>query len=230
MPERQNRNSYAAPAPRTDGSAPNPAGDFIWGGPGRYSVPGIYETTDPNYTTGFSPELKSGGSSTGAEQPDAIRIGSRKLNGPTAGGNYNDPKWRARQNVEKLERQTEDHTEEMWKVRQQRLPAPNVPIWKQERPPTRPTATNSPTGYYFQRPWHIPRNVKDVLGEQATAHFSMADHRRKYEIMGQKPQGRIGVNTYRATPRPWDENLVIVPPSGPNVTGGIAGNRAWRLQ
>lgn len=229
MAERpRGRNTYATPAPRPGGAAPNPSGEFIWGGPGRYSVPNVPDTTDPEYTLGFSPKLLSGGSPDGSELPDDIRTGNRQPAGPGRGGTYNKPSWRNRQLSDTRKRNTADHTEEMWKIRQEKPQVPVIPIQVQERVPIRPTATNSPTGYAFTRKWSIPRNIKDVLGEGAVAHFSMADHRRTYAIMTQKPQGRIGVNTYRAAPRPWDENLFVPPPAG-HSPNGIAGNRAFRL-
>lgn len=224
-------NPYATPPPRP-GQAPTYA-SHLWGGPGRYSVPGIDVTTDPDYTTGYSPQLVAGGSSDGSALPDNVRIGQREL---PVGENYNDPKWQAHQNAEFLQRHTEDRTETMWSVQQRKLPAPWVPLWTQERAPIRPTATNSPTGYAFTRPWHIPRNVNQVFTEDSTAdtgasrqHFSMADHRRRYEILGMRPQGRMGVNTYRASPRPWDESVFTPPPVVPNVPNTITGTRSFRL-
>lgn len=222
------RNSFATPSGRGDGSAPNPSNEFIWAGPGRYSVPSVDQTTDPDYTLGFSPTLQSGGSPDGSSLPDDIRLNRREPPGTAESHTSSYLPWQRKRNSEKLQRQLDDHTETMWDVKQQKVSTPRYPIWDQERAPTRPTADNSPTGYAFQRPWHIPRNVKDVLGEDAVAHFSMADHRRKYEIMTQKPQGRLGVNTYRASPRPWDENLFIPPPAG-HSPAGIAGNRPFRL-
>jgi hypothetical protein len=227
-------NPFATPPPRP-GQAPAHVQN-LWGGPGRYSVPGVYETTDPDYTTGYSPTLAPGGSSDGSQLPDNVRIGRREL---PVGENYNEPGWQSIRHAEQLQRQTEDHTEDMWSIKQDKLPAPRVPLWEQARMPTRPTATNSPTGYGFQRYWHIPRNVADVFFEDSATplgasrqHFSMADHRRKYEIMGMRPQGRTGVNTYRASPRPWDENLYQAPaaPSTPTVPRGLSsGGRAYRL-
>jgi hypothetical protein len=41
-------------------------------------------------------------------------------------------------------------------------------------------------------------------------HFSMADHRRTYDVLGMAPvQSRR--NTYRADPAPWDANVVDMP-------------------
>lgn len=225
-------NPYSTPPPRP-GTAPS-AVNHVWGGPGRYSVPGVDVTTDPDYTTGFSPTLRSGGSPDGSQLPDDVRTGRRE---PPVGENYNEPQWKARQNSEKLMRHSVEHTEEMWQVKQRRIPAPRVPLWEQERAPIRPTATNSPSGYAFTRPWHIPRNVADALGPGAKGpngetlqHFSLADHRRRYEIMGMKPQGRVGVNSYRVTPRPWDEQLFVAPQANQQAAQPTpVGRRAYRL-
>lgn len=223
-------NPYATPPPRP-GQAPSVV-NHVWGGPGRYSVPSVDSTTDPDYTTGFSPTLRAGGSPDGTQLPDDVRIGQREL---PVGENYNDPKWQAIQNSEFLQRHSVEQTGEMWSVQQRKIPAPQVPLWTQERAPIRPTATNSPTGYTFQRPWHIPRNVADVYTEDSVAisgasrqHFSMADHRRRYEVMGMKPQGRMGVNTYRANPQPWDQSLYVAP-SASQAPNSITGTRSFRL-
>lgn len=220
----QGVNPYARPLPSDDGSAPDPSGNFVWGGPGRYAVADIPETTDPEYTDGFSPELVSGGSPDGSALPDDIRIGRRKPppNDP------NDRGYNAVRTSDFHQRHSVEETTVGWKVTQRKVPAGQNPMWSQERMPVRSTADDSPLGYEFKRPWHIPRNIKDAIGEEATAHFSLADHRRNFEIMGMKPQGGVGANTYRADPRPWDEDLFI-PPKAEDTTGGFAGNRAHRL-
>lgn len=217
-------NSYATPNSRP-GVAPGTARSALWSGYGRYSVPGVPESTDPDYTDGFSPAIKSGGSPDGTAFPDDIRTGHREP--PVS--NPNNPAYNARQKSDFHRRHAEDVTTVGWHVQQRTVARPVVPMWSQDRMPIRPTADASPTAYTFQRPWHIPRNVKDALGEDAIAHFSLADHRRNYEIYGMKPQGRTGTNTYRATPTPWDEQLFIPPRATEQGTGGIAGNRSWRL-
>lgn len=227
MPERpKGRNSYVTPPTRVDGSAPNPSNQPLWNGPGRYTVPSVFTTNDPEYTDGFSPTLKPGGSSDGSALPDDIRIGARKVPATGDSHTYNDPAWKKREINDQRTRNLADHYETMWQVRQNKPHTPRLPIWDQERLPVRPTAQNSPTGYGMSRYWHIPRNAADV-DPTLPLHFSLADHRRKYPIMGMKPQGRTGVNTYRAEPRPWDENLLVTPPAG-TVPFGIAGNRSWR--
>ncbi len=219
------QNPYAAPQGRA-GEAPNSAGEFQWQGYSRYAVPDIPESTDPEWTTGYSPALRVAGSPDGSALPDDIRVGHRE---PPP----NDPNqhpYNERRYSEFHKRHAVEEYSEGWKVQQARIPGPRMPLWEQERAPTRPTANQSPTNYAFCRPWHVPRNAADALGPQAVLHFSLADHRRTYEVWGMKPQGRVGANTYRASPRPWDEALFVPPPVADRATpNGVPGNRSYRL-
>lgn len=196
-------NPYARPVNAENGEAPDPSGEFQLGGPGVYSVADIPETTDPEYRDGYSPVLKAGGSPDGTNLPDDIRTQRRE---PPP----NDPNqreyWRIRRS-EFLERHSVENYNTGWDVQQYKVPPGQNPLWTQERLPIRPTADNSPLNYTMSRPWHIPRNIKDAVGEHAVTHFSLADHRRLYEIYGMQPQGETGVNTYRHDTRPWDNNL-----------------------
>lgn len=221
----QGINPYARPISDDSGEAPDPSGNFVFGGPGRYSVADIPESTDPDYTTGFSPELVSGGSPDGSALPSDIRIGRREAppNDP------NDHEYNALRTSEFHKRHSVEDTTTGWKVQQYKVPAGQNPLWTQERAPIRPTADNAPMGYQHKRPWHIPRNIKDAVGEDAVAHFSLADHRRAFEIMGMKPQGGVGANTFRADPKPWDEALFIPPTAGDIPATSFSGNRSHRL-
>jgi len=71
---------------------------------------------------------------------------------------------------------------------------------------SRVTQMLAPRGYSFTRPFdqHAARYLNGM-------HFSMADHRRNYEILGMAPQTRLR-NTYRLEPVPWDINVVDMPP------------------
>jgi hypothetical protein len=223
MPERPGSNPYSRPVNPGDGSAPNPANEFIWAGPGRYSVPDIPESTDPSYQDGaYATELATAGSPNGT--PDDIRIGLRK---PPPNSPQDDEVYHRRYN-EFYQRASVDETDVGWHTRQAKIPAPNVPIWTQERMPIRPTADLAPMPYMFRRPEHHPRNIKDAVGPEGVQHFSMADHRRTWEIMGQRPQGGVGVNTYRAPIRPWDANNFIPPQPG-NHASDIFGGKSFRL-
>ena len=71
--------------------------------------------------------------------------------------------------------------------------------------PSRVTAALSPRSYLFARPFQRPPARNNGL------HFSMADHRRKFDVLGMSPV-RERRNTFRADPAPWDTNQYDVPP------------------
>src|SRR3546814_10876093 len=75
----------------------------------------------------------------------------------------------------------------------------------------------SPRSYTFTRPFDsLNRNYANVSIGSARQlngqHFSMADHRREYPILGIKPN-HLRRNTYRLDPSPWDADLIDVPPN-----------------
>lgn len=99
---------------------------------------------------------------------------------------------------------------------------PDEPRWTQRL---------SPHNFLFTRPFG-QETQRWFTGD----HFSMADHRRKYEIMGMAPP-QYRRNTYRADPVPWDTDRVDTPtPSGSYTPGRIVAydlapvsNSSWRL-
>lgn len=220
----QGVNPYSRPS-AVAGESPDPSGRFRIGGPGKYSVVDVPDSTDPDWTVGYSPELANGGSPDGTALPSDIRVGTRE---PPP----NDPNDRLYNQIVYSDENKRYNDQSMrytgWKVQQHKVPPGQNPMWTQERMPVRPTADTAPMGTEFKRYWHVPRSVTDAVGPDAITHFSMADHRRVYEIMGQKPQGRLGTNTYRASPRPWDEDLYTVPEVS-NAYGSVFGNRAYRM-
>lgn len=86
-------------------------------------------------------------------------------------------------------------------------------------PPEEPRLTNqmSPSRYTFTRPFdqHAARHLDG-------SHFSMADHRRNYPVMGMAPVG-YKRNTYRADPTPWDVDIVDVPQNAVDAYQGAGG-------
>jgi hypothetical protein len=75
-------------------------------------------------------------------------------------------------------------------------------------PEPRPMMRMSPANWSFTRPmWGGPRRLNNM-------HFSMADHRRDYPILGTQPV-RNWRNTYRIQPVPFDLDMVDVPPNDP---------------
>lgn len=191
----------------------------------------VRDTEVPGYDQEAYPELRVGSEGT---TPDDIRVGKREAP-PNAFVDI----WPKPGEIDRQHRQADERNQEPYKVRQQKVAAPRVPLWEQERPGTRPTANAAPMAYGFTRYWHIPRNVEDIYGPGAESqpgllrrHASLADHRRKYAILTQVPRGKLGVNTYRKDPGPWDSRLYNspAPTTPPQGTGysSIAGNRSWR--
>lgn len=86
-------------------------------------------------------------------------------------------------------------------------------------PEARPTQQMGPNTYSFSRPFghNQPKQSEERFNG---LHFSMAAHRRNYEIYGMQPvkQGR---NTFRIEPQPWDQNLVDLPPDQSYAQGAI---------
>lgn len=196
-----------------------------------YAVPDVPETTDPDNTNGgYAPVLRATGEQ--GTLPDTIRLGVSEP--PGEPHIDNDPAYWRRRTAERFQRQADEETTTSWNVQQHRPIAPPIPDQIQEKPHTRPTAVRSPLGYLFTRPWHHPRNIKDAVGESAVDHISLADHRRAYEIFGMAPTGRLGANTFRKDPTPWDQFLVAMPqetmPQEPIQRAAVqAGNRSYRL-
>lgn len=86
-------------------------------------------------------------------------------------------------------------------------------------PPAEPRITSrlAQNTWSFTRFFDQLNRIDD--GEHATGsarrfnglHFSMADHRRNYEIYGMRP-ATSRRNTYRIEPTPWDVDIVDLPP------------------
>jgi hypothetical protein len=78
-------------------------------------------------------------------------------------------------------------------------------------PEPRPTTGMSPHTYRFWRPFGTLDEKGNTPHRFTGLHFSMADHRRNYTILGTTPARHPGAstrNTYRLPPTPWDQNIV----------------------
>lgn len=193
----------------------------------KYAVPDIPDSTDPDYETGYATELDPDYES--GTTPDPIRTGRQEppINDP------NNRRYNERRNQDFFRRieEADEETDTGWNVKQQPVPPGQNPLWEDDRPATRPTANNSPLNYLFSRYWHIPRFAHDIDPDMED-HVSMADHRRAYQIFGMRSNDRVGVNTFRLDPQPWDSGLY--PPDqhrepDPPSTAAQSGNRAFRL-
>lgn len=92
----------------------------------------------------------------------------------------------------------------------------------------RPMSRMVPRSYRFTRLFDQFNRTHD--GDPLTGsarhlngqHFSMADHRRKYDILGMAP-ARSRRNTYRMEPEPWDLDIVDMPArNGPELPSAIS--------
>lgn len=100
-------------------------------------------------------------------------------------------------------------------------------------PPPEPRLTNllAPSRWIFTRPFdqHAARTLNGI-------HFSMADHRRTYPIMGMQPV-QAKRNTYRVDPPPYDLDITDDQPVQPGISNQriqqvelpLTSNRSWRL-
>ena len=84
-------------------------------------------------------------------------------------------------------------------------------------PESRPTQQMAPRSYSFTRPFDQFNKVYADIQVGARrqlngTHFSMASHKREYEILGMEPARRSRRNTFRLTPGPWDADLIDMPP------------------
>lgn len=123
-----------------------------------------------------------------------------------------------------------------WEIVKDRYRIGPDPRWN---PPaeTRITEKMSPRRYSFWRPFD--QGTKGNGARQLNGlHFSMADHRREYEILGIRPWSAHR-NTYRVDPTPWDADMYDVPDSetvGTTRQGRVqafevpgSDNRSFRL-
>lgn len=103
-------------------------------------------------------------------------------------------------------------------------------VYRTPPPEPRPTNLLAPTTYSYTRPFD-----QDVERRFNGLHFSMADHRRNYEVYGMAPV-RTNRNTYRADPQPWDTDIVDMAPAYTPTQARItqievpdAAGKSWRL-
>lgn len=100
----------------------------------------------------------------------------------------------------------------------------------------RPTTRMAPRSYSFTRLFDQLRKGNGAR-QLNGIHFSMADHRREYPILGMAPVTSRR-NTYRIDPSPWDADIVdrpadveptIIPATIQAVDVPPSPNRSWRL-
>lgn len=211
-------NSYAM-RPTVAGEAPTAVQRVS--GRKSYAAPGDFDAATPEYEQdGFSPSLGPGSE---GFLPDEIRTGKRE---PVYGGPHQQD-INVDRGTDDLRRRDDEYQQSTgWHTKQSKPEIAPIPEQVQDIGPSRPTANMGQNSYLFMRPWERP--------ESSGQHLSMADHRRNYPIYGMRPQGDVGVNTYRLDPKPWDASLHYNPPRQPESAGPLAaalaigGNRSYR--
>lgn len=198
-----------------------------------YAAPDIHTDAPYNDEFGWGPHTRISVENT----PDAMREFAAPVRDfrPTT----SDPRgfWNQRDADEKQRESVTDTDADGWNEKKDRYKIGPDPRWN---PPaeTRVTEQLSPRRYSFTRPFDqgTKGNGARTLNGQ---HFSMADHRRDYPILGIRPWSAHR-NTYRVDPAPWDADMYDVPPQSTmgDVTSGRiqavdvpndSGNRSYRL-
>lgn len=197
---------------------------------GAYGVPPIKAGAPYISEFGYAPELRT----SAQETPSAQRLKTIPRMDYRPNPVRPPDEWWDRIDRDKEQRHSvEDQDADGWTERKGVAPtdrrwAPNP----RSTPPaeSRPTMRMAPRTYSFTRPFD-QHSARQFNGN----HFSMADHRRNYEILGMAPV-RTMRNTYRLEPVPWDMDIVDLPPTtdGP-VEARLRGvnvpspSRSWRL-
>lgn len=199
-----------------------------------YAAPDVSADAPYNDEFGWSAKTRIGVEST----PDAMRELQYPVRDVRPPGNESPiPYYAGLDADEKLRESVTDQDANGWVEKKDRYKIGPDPRWN---PPaeTRVTEQLSPRRYSFTRPFD--QGTKGNGARQLNGmHFSMADHRREYEILGMKPWSSTR-NTYRVDPAPWDADMYDVPPEstiGAVTNGRVqavdipneSGNRSYRL-
>lgn len=197
-----------------------------------YAVP---RDTDAPYTDTFgwgpSPRIAVNGT------PDAMRLGDVPSRTVRPNANSAPEEFYRPLDADDAKRHSAEEIDaDGWTEKKDSYKIGPDPRWN---PPgeTRVTEQMAPRSYSFVRPFD--QGSKGNGARQLNGmHFSMADHRRDYEILGMQPWAPRR-NTFRVDPAPWDTDMYDVPPESDNGTLTQAriqsyeipgnGDRSYRL-
>jgi hypothetical protein len=210
---------------------------------GSYASPGLQEGDAYTDTFGWTPELRN----STTETPSAQRNGSIPRFDSRPPPEHDPDRYWANRGADDIGRHKSQETvdpthdavnpgvyagEKRWADNPRSTPVAE----------TRVTQRHSPSSYSFSR--LFDQFNRTHAGDAPTGsarsfngdHFSMADHRRTYEILGMAP-ATSRRNTYRMEPTPYDANIVDLPPDIEPDTPNArlrsvelpAVGRAWRL-
>lgn len=198
-----------------------------------YAAPDIHRDAPYNDEFGWGPRTRISVENT----PDAMREFAAPVRDFRVNAEHQYDFYRQRDADEKQRESVTDQDGNGWDEKKDRYKIGPDPRWN---PPaeTRVTEKLSPRSYSFTRPFD--QGTKGNGARQLNGqHFSMADHRRDYPILGMRPWNQHR-NTYRVDPAPWDAEMYDVPPEstmGAVTNGriqavdvpGDSGNRSYRL-
>lgn len=212
----------AGPYPATDSAYTVEAEGYPWNGPADLWSPGLNRDGGPDGT------------------PDGMRSGSDPVRymrpDPTKPPQEFYQPWES-EHDQREESMQEKQDSDGWERLTSNQKLMGGRVGGKDRPPEgyRPTQKLSPGNFQFFR---LFDQGQKGLGPRRFngLHFSMADHRRNYEINNEYAT-KSRRNTYRLDPPAWDTDIVDRPgpaefPSAvyeePALSGG-SGNRSWRL-
>ena len=192
------RKLFPGPPPPEPGyrRIPQNPGRNLWGQGPSYIAPG-YDDTGPITDAGdpFAPVVgRTHPTHTQASESHVYPIGDPRPNARVAPERH----YRDKTGAELIGRHgVEEQDGDGWTTEGGRKPAARPPY-----PAPLPERNTPHNLYSFTRPFdqHAEREFNG-------SHFSMADHRREYPILGMAPVNSRR-NTYRVEPTPWDINIV----------------------
>lgn len=200
---------------------------------GSFAVPSLASGAPYIKAFGWAPGQRTGPLST-VETPSAQRMRTDLIRSTTNDNEPPEQHYRRLDADEQFRHRVEEIDADGWTEQKgvaasDRRWAPNPRSVPQ--PETRPTQRMAPRSYSFTRPFDTgyARTFNGM-------HFSMADHRRSYEILGMAPVVSRR-NTFRQEPVPWDQNVMDVPqntgeaelPYSRLVSPELPTQRTWRL-
>jgi hypothetical protein len=182
-----------------------------------YAAPDVHSDAPYTDTFGWGPRIGIAVQNT----PDAMREFAAPVRDTRPPGNQSPiPYYSTLDADEKSRESVTDQDANGWDEKKARYRIGPDPRWN---PPaeTRVTERMAPRSYSFVRPFDQGskgNGARQLNGQ----HFSMADHRRNYEILGMKPWSQAR-NTYRVDPAPWDAEMYDVPPE--STMGAVTNAR-----
>lgn len=204
-----------------DSNVGQPSAEFM----APESAPSGFETTT-GYATRFNPNVPGG-------MPDQMRLGQIPVYQQPTVDQRNfyhqmDADEARRHSIEKIDIGFKEEPRSTYR----RTDSPYQQIWSDTPRPM--TSGKNPNTWSETRPFDQASYQKGLGARFLNGnHFSMAGHRRNYEIYGMKPPSHSR-NTYRLSPTPWDSNIVDAPENTPEYETDVNrasrnGTRSYRL-